>query len=154
MSRLIVVRVGNPDNLWVSSITAGKWSSPECHLQMARSAFVEGYRVNLLFLATGDIPLVMARLTNVRARYPNETVLPVANELGNLSTIIEFTDVISMPRCDAILSIIRYMVGSQVQVIGQEASDLMAQYSRSLATRVVNPGNRTFINPAYFMNYN
>ena len=154
MSRLVVVRVGNPDNLWVSSISAGKWSSPESHLQMVRSAFVEGYRVTLLFLASGDIPLVMARLTNVRARYQNETVLPLANELGNLSTVIEFTDIVSIPRCDAILSIIRYMVGSQVQVIGQEATDLMVQYSTSLATRIVNPGNRTFINPSYFMNYN
>ena len=142
MSRLIVVRVGNPDNVWVSSISAGKWSSPEGHLQMVRSAFVEGYSVRLLFLATGDIPLVMARLTNVRARYPNETVLPVANELGNLSTIIEFTDVISMPRCDAILSIIRYMVGSQVQVIGQEATDLIAQYSRCLLYTSPSPRDR------------
>lgn len=146
MSRLVVVRVGNPEGLWATAIKSGIWSSPECHTQVVRDAYVEGYKVVLLFLGTGDMPLLVATVSNVRERRQNEQVIPLTNELGELKTIIEFNDIQPLPLCQAILPIIRYKIGSQIPISNTDASLLLTYYTNYIAM------NRAILyNTTYFV---
>jgi hypothetical protein len=61
MSCLVVIRVGDSSGTWYSASRAGKWSSPESHVQAVRNAMVEGYTVYGLFVSTGDIPIAAKR---------------------------------------------------------------------------------------------
>jgi hypothetical protein len=90
MSRLVLVRVGEPESSWSICKEFGIWASPENHEQVVRNLFMEGYSVYILFAGTGDQPLIVTHVTNVRERRRDDTLIQDRNEIGVLKTIITF----------------------------------------------------------------
>ena len=165
MNRLVIIRVGNPDGLWSICNSIGKWSSPECHEQVVRNMVVEGYTVYALFVGTGDKLLMAAKVTGVRQRVEQDiTIIPEKNDLGDLTTIIEFDSSSSVDLRQSVsqsyspaIDSIKFLVGSQKLVAPSIADVIMGtivnlvNISRS---SVVYGINRTYINPEYLMNLN
>jgi hypothetical protein len=90
MSRLVVIRVGDPC-AWYSASRIGRWSSPESHTQVVRNVLVEGYTVYGLFLGTGDIPIMACKIDGIRGRINDDDYLfPDRTELGELKTFLLF----------------------------------------------------------------
>jgi hypothetical protein len=93
MTRLVVVRVGNPTGTWATWFPRGKWSSPELeNSQVIRNCYVEYEQIIVLFLTFGDIPHSMARVSYVRQRNPIfDVTFPLQNSVGPYRTFFNFT---------------------------------------------------------------
>jgi hypothetical protein len=165
MSRLVLIRVGDPKGMWSVSKMAGLWATPELHEQVIRNMFVEGYTVYGLFVGTGDKLLMAAQITNVRERSDtDDTLILGSNELGPLKTVIVFNpnetiDLrnISTNPYQAILDYVKYKVGSQIFIPNLHADAVIRLITSALAMSYMNTvyrGNRTVINPEYLMNLN
>ena len=121
--RCVAIRIGNPALLpWINAQNTGRWSTEESSTQHARDLFMEGHEVILVFLGTGDRPVGVANLTNVRARN-NEIDRALFPEGQNLDTIMEFSNYVSVLNCmydtslfGPLLSEIRFSRGPQVIV--------------------------------------
>ena len=158
MSRLVVVRVGDPSGPWSFFKIIGKWASPENHAQAVRNMFNEGYNVHILFVGTGDIPLLCSKVLMVRERTTMDLDVPLRNELGELKTIITFD--IGWSNLDltyliphhhhAILEYVKYRPGSQL-VIPNNISQNFINYFYNMTN---NRANQTVINPEYSNNLN
>ena len=161
MSRLVLVRVGNPGGLWSITNSTGIWSSPECHEQVIRNMFTEGYRVYALFAGTGDKPLMAARITGVRLRSANDSlILPEENELGKLSTVITFDRASAVDLTQSLSTIyanareyVKFLVGSQILILPSIADPIISNISLSQVNTIYR-GNYTVINPEYLINLN
>ena len=150
MAKVIVVRVGTPAYNWDK-----KWSSPEvptaANNQTVRNLFVEQYPLIVIFVGTGDIPLFMASVENVRPRNPiDDAAYPVGNLQGLYQTFFTFRH--KYPIIPAgkeliqpILDYIRFIPGQQIYI-----NDICAL--NALAIHKINTENHnfnnTYINPA------
>lgn len=165
MSRLVLIRVGDPAGIWSVSKMAGLWASPECHEQVVRNMFVEGYTVYGLFVGTGDKLLMTAKITNVREHFnADDSLLPEQNEIGPLKTVIVFdpSEVVDLRHAltngyQGVLDYVKYKPGSQILIPSRESETvlrlLMTLISLSHANTVYR-GNRTVFNPEYLINFN
>lgn len=158
MSRLVVVRVGDPSGPWSFFKIIGKWASPENHTQAVRNMFNEGYNVHILFVGTGDIPLLCSKVLMVRERTNADFDMHLRNELGELKTIITFdiawlnldlTYLITHHH-DTILDYVKYRPGSQL-VVPNIISQNFINYFYNMTN---NRTNQTVINPEYSNNLN
>jgi len=158
MSRLVVVRVGDPSGSWSFFKKNGKWASPENHVQSVRNMFNEGYNVHVLFVGTGDVPLVCSKVLMVRERTTMDIDMPLRNELGELKTIItfdigwstlDFTYLIANYD-DTILDYIKYKPGSQLLIPGNMSVNFMNYFNNIIKNRK----NQTVFNPEYLVNLN
>ena len=158
MSKLVVIRVGNPTGSWAQSVERGFISTPESQVQHARNLFMEGNEVIALFVGTGDILLGMSKISSIRSRATTDT------SNIDLQTFMTFTksDYIDILTADItvfekVLAYIKYRQGQQI-VPDTECSctcqHVLAFYkgvihSRSLAPavvpRLVAPLNTTVI---------
>jgi hypothetical protein len=161
MSRLVVIRVGNPSGTWAICNTLGRWSSPECHNQAVRHAFNEGYAVYGLFVGTGDIPLMAAKITDVRQRMNVDVDIPLRNDIGSLQTIITFDlhtkmDFLNLQtnHYDAALEYVKYKYGSQILIPYSDSENFILYFNNTLTLRQNIIVNRTVINPHYLTNLN
>ena len=164
MSRLVLIRVGDPSGPWAACNLAGKWSSPENHSQIVRNAFVEGYSVIGLFVGTGDVPLMAYKITDVKPRQNDDTVIPMRNELGELKTILKFNSRYSVrftgivPELyQDILEYAKYRVGSQILIPNSETENFIPYFNGMhdlLANSALYMGNTTYFNPDYLVNLN
>ena len=153
MSRLVVVRVGDPSGPWSFFKIIGKWASPENQVQAVRNMFNEGYTVNILFVGTGDVPLLCSKVLMVRERTTIDIDMPLRNELGELKTIITFDIAWSnldltyiIPEYhDAILEYVKYRPGSQL-VVPNNISQNFINYFYNMTN---NRTNQTVLNPEY-----
>lgn len=165
MSRLVLIRVGDPNSIWPVSKMAGLWASPELHEQVVRNMFVEGYTVYGLFVGTGDKLLMAAQITNVRERSDtDDTLIPETNEIGPLKTVIVFNPnetvdlryTLTNPY-QTTLDYVKYKVGSQILIPNLHADPIIRLVINTLAMSYINTvyrGNRTVINPEYLINLN
>jgi uncharacterized protein YqgV (UPF0045/DUF77 family) len=158
MSRLVLVRVGDPNGLWSTLRDLGKWSSPECHQQAVRNSFVEGYNVYCLFVGTGDIPIMAAKVKNVREKINSDIDMPLRNEIGELKTIIEFDldtciDLVNRIISHYIIALeyVKYKVGSQI-LIPTNFSENFILYFNNIQTDSKFIRNITVLNPEYWTN--
>ena len=165
MSRLVLIRVGDPNGIWSVSKMAGLWASPECHEQVVRNMFVEGYSVYGLFVGTGDKLLMTAKITNVRERFNNDdTLIPAQNEIGVLNTIIVFDPNETADLRNTLtssyqsaLDYVRYKHGSQILIPTLYSEGILRLITSLISLSRVNAiyrGNRTVINPEYLLNLN
>jgi hypothetical protein len=165
MSRLVIVRVGNPDGLWSVCKPAGKWSSPECHEQAVRNMIIEGYSVYAIFVGTGDKLLMTTKIISVRERLAeDDTIIPDSNEIGLLRTTITFdpaavVDLRNM-LCQSYrpaLDYVQYKIGSQLLIPPSNSEGILRNISNLISLSRVNTiyrGNNTVINPEYWINLN
>ena len=165
MSRLVLIRVGDPAGIWAVSKMAGLWASPECHEQSVRNMFVEGYTVYGLFVGTGDKLLLCAKITNVRERSnTDDTLIPESNEIGNLKTVIVFDpSEISDLRYtltntyQPALDYVKYKTGSQILIPRIYSEGILRLVTTTISLSRINSvyrGNTTVINPEYLLNLN
>lgn len=165
MSRLVLIRVGDPTGIWSVSKMAGLWASPELHEQVVRNMFVEGYTVYGLFVGSGDKLLMAAQITSVRERSDtDDTLIPGSNEIGPLKTVIVFNPnetvdlrhTLTNPYQTA-LDYVKYKVGSQILIPNLHADPIIRLITSALGMSYINTiyrGNRTVINPEYLLNLN
>jgi len=133
MSRLVLVRVGDPNGMWSVSKIGGLWASPECHEQVVRNMFVEGYTVYALFVGTGDKLLMSAKITNVRERCDNDdTLVPERNEVGLLKTIMVFNPNETLDLHNRFnggyqnaIDYVRYKQGSQILIPNGQSENIL-----------------------------
>jgi hypothetical protein len=160
MSRLVLVRVGDPESSWSVCKEFGIWASPENHEQVVRNLFMEGYSVCVLFVGTGDQPLLVTHVTNVRERINNDTLIEDRNEIGLLKTVITF----NVNNCldlrnqltnsyQIALDYVRYKQGSQILIPASYSVSILRLLSLS-QTNTIYRGNTTVINPEYLLNLN
>jgi len=165
MSRLVLIRVGDPNGIWSVSKMAGLWASPECHEQVVRNMFVEGYTVYGLFVGTGDKLLMAAKITNIRERFNNDdTLIPEQNEIGFLKTVIVFdpSEVVDLRHTltngyQGVLDYVKYKPGSQILIPNQQSESILRLIMTLISLSRVNTvyrGNTTVFNPEYLMNIN
>jgi len=162
MSRLVLIRVGDPNGLWATCKTAGQWASPECHEQVVRNMFMEGYTVYGLFVGTGDKLLMCAKITNVRER--NNDTIPETNEIGSLKTILTFdpSETVDLRYTlansyQAVLDYVKYKQGSQILIPNGQCDYILRLIITLISLSHVNTvyrGNTTVINPEYLLNLN
>jgi hypothetical protein len=154
MSRLVLIRVGDPVSSWSVCKEFGIWASPENHEQVVRNLFMEGYSVYVLFVGTGDIPLLGTRVINVRERTNNDSLIQERDEIGLLKTIITF-DLINYVDLrnhltnsyQCALDYVRYKRGSQILI--------PASYSVYIFRLIsLSETNTTVLNPEYLLNLN
>lgn len=153
MNRLVIIRVGEP-RLWQTSVSLGRWSSPELHLQTVRDFFVEGYSVIALFVGRGDTPLGAARITSVRERTVEDT-FPLTTDLGELRTFLEFdpTRVMFLQPTFTVthfasINFIKYTIGSQIAIppnIAREFIQYFLHMTGALNTTYIVPNNVNYI---------
>lgn len=165
MSRLVLIRVGDPNSMWSVSKMSGLWASPECHEQVVRNMFVEGYTVYALFVGTGDKLLMSAKITNVRERSDDDdTLIPETSEVGLLKTIIVFNPNETLDLHNTlnstyqnVIDYVRYKQGSQI-LIPTLQSEHILRLIRSLIstsrTNTVYIDNTTVLNPEYLLKLN
>ena len=156
MSRLVLVRVGDPESSWSVCKEFGIWASPENHEQVVRNLFMEGYLVYVLFVGTGDQPLILTNVTNVRERTRNDTLIPERDEIGLLKTIITFdiNNYIDLRAAltnayQLALDYVRYKRGSQILIPAAYSVCILRLISLSQ-----NNTNTTILNPEYLLNLN
>jgi len=164
MSRLVLIRVGDPNATWSISKMAGLWASPEFHEQIVRNMFVEGYTVYCIFVGTGDKLLLSAQVTSIRERSDNDTLITASNEIGALKTIIVFdpnqtVDLrYTLPtQYQSVLDYVKYKAGSQILIPNLYADPIIRLITSTLGMSYINSvyrGNRTVINPDYWTNLN
>lgn len=164
MSRLVLIRVGDPNEIWSVSKMAGLWASPEFHEQVVRNMFVEGYTVYGLFVGTGDKLLLTAQIRNVRERIDNDTLIPSANDIGPLKTIVVFnpTEGVDLRYTltnpyQVALDYVKYKAGSQILIPNLHADPIIRLITNALGMSYMNNiyrANRTVINPEYLTNLN
>jgi|Laugrespbdmm15sd_2_1035082.scaffolds.fasta_scaffold15216_4 hypothetical protein len=164
MGRLVLVRVGDPDGLWNVCKMGGMWASPECHEQVVRNMFVEGYTVYALFVGTGDKLLMAAKITNVRELSNEDTLIPNTTEIGPLKTAIifdpsEVADLRNnlMGPYQAAIDYVKYKPGSQILIPISYSEPILNLITSLITLRRVNTmyrGNYTVINPEYLLNLN
>jgi hypothetical protein len=165
MSRLVIIRVGDPDGLWAVCKPAGKWSSPECHEQCVRNMIVEGYSVYAIFVGTGDRLLMATKIISVRERLTeDDTVIPDSNDIGLLRTTITFDPVAVVELKNMIchsytpaLDYIQYKIGSQIVFPGADSENILKNIISLISLSRVNTvyrGNYTMVNPEYWINLN
>jgi len=165
MSRLVLIRVGDPNGIWSVSKMAGLWASPECHEQVVRNMFVEGYTVYGLFVGTGDKLLMTAKITNVREHFNiDDSLLPEQNEIAPLKTVIVFdpSEVVDLRHTltngyQAVLDYVKYKPGSQILIPNQQSESILRLIMTLISLSRVNTvyrGNTTVFNPEYLMNIN
>jgi hypothetical protein len=165
MSRLVLIRIGDPNALWSISKNAGLWASPECHEQVVRNMFMEGYTVYGLFVGTGDKLLLSAKITNVREHFDNDdSLIPNTNEIGNLKTVIVFdpSEIADLRNSltseyQTILEYVKYKQGSQILIPNRQAEPVLRLVTSLISLSRVNTiyrGNVTVINPEYLLNLN
>jgi hypothetical protein len=160
MSRLVLIRVGDPGSSWSVCKEFGIWASPENHEQVVRNFFMEGYSVYLLFVGTGDIPLLGTCVINVRERTNNDILIQERDEIGLLKTIITFdinccVDLRnqSTNSYQVALDYVRYKRGSQILIPASYSVSILRLISLS-HTNTVYRGNTTVLNPEYLLNLN
>lgn len=160
MSRLVLVRVGDPESSWSVCKEFGLWASPENHEQVVRNFFMEGYLVYVIFVGTGDQPLIVTSVTNVRERTRNDTLIQERDEVGLLKTIItfdinNFLDLRSQltNSYQLALDYVRYKRGSQILIPESYSVSILRLLSLS-QTNTVYRGNMTVLNPEYLLNLN
>jgi len=162
MSRLVVIRIGDQLDLWLTSRIVGLWSSPESHAQVARHFLVEGFRVIALFVGRGDIPIAVTRLTGVRGRLPEDGIFPVSTDLGELRTFLEFDtrtlinlEITSTITYNSSLEHIKYKVGSQHYIPPNVGRDFLSFYESmsSVLAAEAYTGNMTYFIPQNSVNY-
>jgi hypothetical protein len=160
MSRLVLIRVGDPGSSWSVCKEFGIWASPENHEQVVRNLFMEGYSVYVLFVGTGDIPLLGTRVINVRERTRDDTLIQERDEIGLLKTIISFdiektidmrNELTNSYQCA--LDYVRYKRGSQILIPASYSVSIFRLISLSQAN-TIQRGNRTVINSEYLLNLN
>lgn len=165
MSRLVLIRIGDPNGIWSVSKMAGLWASPELHEQVVRNMFVEGYTVYGLFVGTGDKLLMAAQITNVRERSnTDDTLIPASNDIGLLKTIVVFNPSegvdlrhILTSSYQAALDYVKYKAGSQILIPNLHADPIIRLITSALGMSYINTvyrGNRTVMNPEYLLNLN
>jgi len=165
MSRLVLIRIGDPNGLWSISKNAGIWASPECHEQAVRNMFIEGYTVYGLFVGTGDKLLLTAKITNVRERFNNDdSLIPNTNEIGSLKTVIVFdtNEIVDLRHSltngyQGVLDYVKYKQGSQILIPNGQAEPILRLSASLISLSRVNSiyrGNTTVINPDYLINLN
>jgi hypothetical protein len=165
MSRLVLIRIGDPNGIWSISKNAGLWASPECHEQVVRNMFMEGYTVYGLFVGTGDKLLLSAKITNVREHYDNDySLIPNTNEIGRLKTVIVFdpSEIVDLRHTltngyQAVLDYVKYKQGSQILIPNLQSEPILRLVSSSISLSRINTiyrGNTTIINPEYLINLN
>lgn len=161
MSRLVVIRVGDPVAEWLSCGTLGKWSSPECHKQEVRDMFVQGYTVYGLFVSNGDYPLMVAKITNVLQRTDDEMDLPPGNDIGDFKTILMFD---YQSRIDlrastsesyrAALDYAKYQIGSQILIPSYAYGNFWSFILENTPNGYSYFSNSTVMNQDYWINLN
>jgi len=165
MSRLVLIRIGDPNGIWSISKNAGLWASPECHEQVVRNMFVEGYTVYGLFVGTGDKLLLCAKITNVREHYDNdESLIPNTNEIGSLKTVIVFdpSEIVDLRHSltngyQSVLDYVKYKQGSQILIPNSQSESILRLITTLISLSRANSvyrGNTTVINPEYLLNLN
>jgi len=164
MSRLVLIRVGDPNGAWAISNIQGKWSSPENHSQVVRNVFVEGYSVIAVFVGTGDVPLIACKITDVKPRQNDEAIIPMRNELGELKTILKFNYPYAVrfvgivPELyENILEYAKYKQGSQILIPNSETGNFIPYFNGMndiLSYRPLYMGNTTYFNRDYLVNLN
>lgn len=165
MSRLVLIRVGDPSSIWSVSKIGGVWSSPEQHEQVVRNMFVEGYTVYGLFVGTGDKLLLCAKITGVRERSDtDDTLILASNEIGPLKTVIVFdpNEIADLRYTltntyQAAVDYVKYRAGSQILIPTVNADPILKLVNSTISLSRVNSiyrGNSTIINPEYLLNLN
>jgi hypothetical protein len=165
MSRLVLIRVGDPNGIWSVSKIAGVWASPECHEQVVRNMFVEGYTVYGLFVGTGDKLLMCAKITSVRERFnTDDTLIPETNEIGPLKTILTFdpSETVdlryTLPNSyQSALEYVKYKQGSQILIPNGQCESILRLIVTLISLSRMNTvyrGNTTVLNPEYLLNLN
>jgi len=160
MSRLVLIRVGDPGSSWSACKEFGIWASPENHEQVVRNLFMEGYSVYVLFVGTGDQPLMVSQVTNVRERTRDDTLIQERDEIGLLKTIINFDieKTIDMRNeltnlYQSAIDYVRYKRGSQILIPASYSVSIFRLISLS-QKNTIQRGNRTVINSEYLLNLN
>ena len=165
MSRLVLIRVGDQNGLWSTSKMSGLWASPECHEQVVRNMFIEGYTVYGLFVGTGDKLLMCAKITSVRERFnTDDTLIPEINEIDSLKTILVFdpSEIVDLSYTlvnvyQTALDYVKYKQGSQILIPNLQSGSILRLIITLISLSRVNTvyrGNTTFINPEYLLNLN
>uniref|UniRef100_A0A6C0DIT7 Uncharacterized protein n=1 Tax=viral metagenome TaxID=1070528 RepID=A0A6C0DIT7_9ZZZZ len=165
MSRLVMIRVGNPDGLWAACKSGGKWSSPECHEQAVRNMLTEGYSVYAIFLGTGDKLLMAANIKTVRERLSeDDTIIPDSNDLGLLRTVITFDPDLSVDLQNMLcqsyrtaLDYIQYRIGSQLLIPNVDAEHIIKMITNLISLTHINmicKDNEIKANSEYWLNLN
>jgi hypothetical protein len=148
MTQVIIVRVGSPVHNWDT-----KFSSPSMptHInnQTIRNLFVEQYPLIVIFVGTGDIPISMASVDNVRPRHPIEDAnYPIGNIQGLYETFFTFRQKYPITASgkkliQPILDYIRFIPGQQIHI--NHMSALSAVLLHTINTVNLNINN-TYIN--------
>jgi hypothetical protein len=165
MSRLVLIRVGDPNGLWSITKNSGIWASPECHEQVVRNMFMEGYTVYALFVGTGDKLLTCAKITTVRERFIGDDILiPEISEIGSLKTIIMFDPNESVDLrysltngYQSALDYVKYKHGSQILIPNGQFEFILRLIVTLISlsrTNTLYRGNTTVFNPEYLSNLN
>lgn len=165
MSRLVLIRIGDPNGIWSVSKMAGLWASPEQHEQVVRNMFVEGYTVYALFVGSGDKLLLSAKITNVREHVnTDDTLIPESNEIGPLKTVIVFdpNEIADLRHTltntyQAALEYVKYKTGSQILIPTVHSEEILRLVTTTISLSRINSiyrGNYTVINPEYLLNLN
>jgi len=149
MSRLVLIRVGNPNGIWHMASAAGRWSSPETHIQAVRNAMVEGYTVYGLFVGTGDIPIMTCKINGIRERINDDDHLfPKKSDLGEFKTVLLFEANYNYEYVVRdVLKYVKYRIGSQILIPIEQSTGFFNSLRSTLQI------NRTIINPEYLNNY-
>lgn len=150
MTQVVVIRVGRPTHVWDT-----KWSSPEIaqfvNNQTVRDLFVEQYRVIAVFVTTGDIPIFIASIDNVRPRDPLiDSDYPLGNQQGIYHTFLTFRNKYAITATGIsllapMMDTIRYTPGQQIQINNNTALSAIALFAIH-NTRLDNIRNTTYIN--------
>lgn len=152
--KVVVVRVGSPDHIWDT-----KWSSLEMPLlqnnQTVLHLFVEQHPILVVFVNTGDIPIYIARVENVRGRdLLADADYPLGTDRGLYQTFITFShkypiNIAGIIILQTMLNSIKYIAGQQVLIDDNLALAAILLDSINHANTNTNV-NTTFINPAYY----
>ena len=154
--KVVVVRVGTPDHVWDT-----KWSSLEMPLlqnnQTVLHLFVEQHPILLVFVNTGDIPIYIARVENVRGRdLLVDADYPLGTDRGLYQTFITFShkftiNIAGLILLQTMMNSIKYIPGQQVLIddTNNLAAVVLDSINNGHSNGYVN-GNTTFINPAYY----
>jgi hypothetical protein len=154
--KVVVVRVGTPDHVWDT-----KWSSLEMPLlqnnQTVLHLFVEQHPILVVFVNTGDIPIYIARVENVRGRdLLADADYPLGTDRGLYQTFITFShkypiNIAGIIILQTMLNSIKYIAGQQVLIDDNLALAAILLDSINHANTNTNTNvNTTFINPAYY----
>jgi len=125
MSKLVVIRVGDPAGTWATARQSGKYSTPESQTQAVRNLYMEGNRVVVLFVGTNDVPLKLATVDRVRPKFPTEDSNP------ELQTYMEWSESFDIEAADPeifekLRTSIRYTRGQQVIPDGCASAHVLA----------------------------